>query len=133
MVLLPGCRGIVAERLEGPKIVGDGTGIGFVFEDLSAISVAVAGEFNDWTHRRGDRKSIFMTRREDGLWQVVIPYREHVRLPQYDHLDDEVYLERGRRYEYKLVVNESDWRLDPANRSTFRRPGGDENSLLVVP
>lgn len=140
LAVLGACSTILAERLEGPKILGDGTGFVFVYEDLSATSVHLAGTFNRWGPaeqgriKQGDRFNIPMKRREDGIWQVVIPYREHVRLSQYDDLDDEVYLEHGSRYSYKLVVNLTDWRLDPSNRSIIRNPQDNtENSLLVVP
>jgi hypothetical protein len=141
LLMLPlSCRSIVAERLEGPKILGDGSGFVFVYEDLSATSVHIAGDFNRWGPnengriKQGDRFNVPFKRRPDGIWEVVVPYRDQVRLPQYDHLDDEIYLDRGSRYSYKLVVNLSEWKLDPSNRSIIRNPADNtENSLLVVP
>lgn len=137
---LLGCKSIIRERLAGPSLSNDGTGFIFVYDDISASSVHLAGEFNRWGPnengqiRQGDRFNVAFKRREDGIWQVAIPYKEHVRDPKYDDLDDELYLEHGRRYVYKMVVNLNQWQLDPTNRNVIRNPADNtENSLLICP
>lgn len=138
--LTDGCTSVVAERLESGKIVGDGTGYVFTYDDMSASDVYLAGEFNRWGPndggkiRKGDRYNIPFKRRPDGIWEAVVPYKEHVKLPQYDALDDEVYVEHGNRYRYKIVIDGGNrWVIDPSNRSIVRDPDGNENSLLVAP
>ncbi|MEK8023390.1 MAG: hypothetical protein AAB229_06215 [Candidatus Hydrogenedentota bacterium] len=134
-----GCTTVVAERLESAKTVDDGTGYIFIYDDMSATDVYLAGEMNRWGPndggkiRKGDKYNIKFKRREDGIWQAVVPYKEHVKLPQYDTLDDEVYVEHGNRYRYKIVIDGDRWIADPNNRSILRDPDGNENSLLVAP
>jgi len=124
---------VVKERLEAPKVVGDGTGYLFSYEDISASQVNLAGTFNDFTIRQGDRKEIKMTKSGEGLWTVVVPYREFVSDRKYDHLNDDIYLEHGNRYKYKIVIDQNRWITDPTNRSLIKDPDGTENSLLVAP
>jgi len=140
LALSSNCKSIVRERLEGPKIIGDGTGYIFVYDDISASEVNLAGDFNRWGPndngriRKGDRFTIPFKQRPDGVWEVTVPYKENVKLPQYDHLNDDVYLEHGRRYIYKIVIDGGNkWITDPTNRSVEREPDGNENSILVAP
>lgn len=140
ILFLAGCAPIVRERLQGPSLLNDGTGFTFTFDDMSASSVYLAGDFNRWGPNdngqihQGDQYNIQMKRREDGIWTVAVPFKEFVRDPRYDHLSDEVYLEHGRRYPYKVIINLNNWQLDPTNRNVLRNPvDNTENSLLICP
>ncbi len=140
ILLLASCKSIVRERLEAPKLIGDGTGYVFTIDEISASEVHLAGDFNHWGPndngriRKGDRFNIPYKQRPDGIWEVTVPYRENVNLPQYDHLSDDVYLEHGKRYIYKIVFDGGNrWITDPTNRSIERDPSGNENSILVAP
>ncbi len=137
---LSSCQPVIRERLKGPSLANDGTAFVFTYDDISATSVHLAGEFNRWGPnengqiKQGDRFNVAFKRREDGIWQVAIPYKEHVRDPRYDDLDDELFLEHGRRYVYKLIINLNNWQLDPTNRNVVRNPADNtENSLLICP
>jgi 1,4-alpha-glucan branching enzyme len=127
-----GC--VVRERLAAPTAVSDGTGYVFTYDNISANEVNLAGEFNHWVTKKNDRFEAPFKRREDGVWTITIPYREYVQLPQYDHLTDDIYLEHGRRYQYKIVIDQQNWILDPTNRSTQKNTEDNtENSVLVAP
>lgn len=80
-------------------------GIEFTYYDPYAASVSVAGIFNNW-----NRNEDPMTLGDDGTWRVVLD------------------LGAGS-YEYKFVVNGSQWVADPDNPKTV---GDYGNSLLVV-
>jgi hypothetical protein len=80
----------------------------FEFKDPTALSVAVAGSFNDW-----DPKKHSLHLDGDGLW---------VR---------EARLSPGQ-YEYCLVVD-GHWMSDPAARDSRPNPFGGRNSVLIVP
>lgn len=77
----------------------------FRYEDASATSVAVAGEFNDW-------HAAPMEPGDDGTWTLTID------LPAGTH-------------GYKFLVNGEQWMFDPANldRTTV---AGVENSAITV-
>lgn len=128
-----GCTGIVRERLPPPSGGQGGKGITFYYENPTASTVWLAGEFNGWTAQAGARKLIPFRQRDDLVWEVTVPYRENVKDPEFDSLDDDVYVEHGRRYQYKLVVDQNNWILDPANRSQVTDPAGFVNSVIVVP
>jgi thiol-disulfide isomerase/thioredoxin len=66
-------------------------GVEFTYEDPSAGTVNIAGNFNNW-----NMTANVMTQDEDGLWRAVVD------------------LEPGE-YEYKFVVNGSVWVADPEN------------------
>ncbi len=88
-------------------------GIEFTYYDPAAFSVSLAGTFNNW-----DTRANPMTKDEEGTWHVVIP------------------LAPGR-YEYKFVVNGSDWMADPDNPKVVGAYGNseieiDENGNPVV-
>lgn len=128
------CTGIVRERLAAPTAVSDGTGYLFTYDNISANEVNLAGEFNHWVTKKNDRFEAPFKRREDGIWVITIPYREYVQLPQYDHLTDDIYFEHGKRYQYKIVIDQQNWILDPTNRSTEKNPSDNtENSVLIAP
>jgi hypothetical protein len=89
------------------------TGVEFSYDDPSAFSVALAGTFNNW-----DTQSLAMTKDEEGTWRVVVS------------------LTPGR-YEYKFVVNGSNWTADPDNPKVVGDYGNseieiDENGEPVI-
>jgi hypothetical protein len=77
-------------------------GIEFTYHDPSAYSVSLAGSFNSW-----DTRSNPMVKDDEGTWSTVIP------------------LEAGK-YEYKFVVNGSDWMADPDNPRVVGDYGNSE-------
>ncbi len=77
-------------------------GTEFSYYDPSAYSLALAGSFNNW-----DGQSHVMTKDEEGTWRVVVD------LPP-------------GRYEYKFVVNGSDWLADPDNPKVVGDYGNSE-------
>ncbi|MFM8878235.1 MAG: glycogen-binding domain-containing protein [Verrucomicrobiota bacterium] len=79
----------------------------FEFKDPTALSVAVAGSFNDW-----DPKKHSLHHNGDGLW---------VR---------DAHLNPGQ-YEYCMVVD-GHWMPDPEARDSRPNPFGGRNSVLTV-
>jgi hypothetical protein len=77
-------------------------GVEFSYYDPSAFSVALAGGFNNW-----DTQAQAMTKDEEGTWRVVVD------LPP-------------GRYEYKFVINGSDWLADPDNPKVVGDYGNSE-------
>jgi hypothetical protein len=78
----------------GPALAGVSKvsgGIEFTYEDPSAGSVSLAGDFNNWNMNAEP-----LTQGDDGVWRVVVD------------------LGPGT-YEYKFVVNGSEWIADPEN------------------
>ncbi len=75
-----------------------------------AESVNLVGDFNDW-----NRRSHPMTRsRQDDRWQITLE------------------LERGRSYQFRYLVNGTDWQNDwHADRYVPNAYGG-ENSVLDI-
>ncbi len=80
-------------------------GIEFTFEDPSAGSVSLAGDFNNWNMNAEP-----LTQDGDGVWRVVVD------------------IEPGE-YEYKFVVNGSEWIADPENPRVL---GDYGNSGLTI-
>jgi multiple sugar transport system permease protein len=70
----------------------------------TATKVAAAGSFNEWNSEAN------LMRRFDGVWRI-----EFIDLP-------------AGKYEYKFVVNENDWLIDPAHENIE-----SGNSVIVVP
>ncbi|MCD4690555.1 glycogen-binding domain-containing protein, partial [bacterium] len=91
-----------ASHAEITKVDG---GIEFTYYDPYAASVSLAGIFNNWNMNDDP-----MTLGDDGVWRTVID------------------LEPGA-YEYKLVVNGSQWVADPDNPKTV---GDYGNSQVTV-
>ena len=81
----------------------------FVFHDDEADSVAVAGDFNNWSE-----VATLLQRNGSGLWstEIIIP--------------------RSGRFEYKFVVNERRWIEDPSNGMKALDQFGGFNSVIVV-
>jgi len=91
-----------------PPRVEDGRVL-FVFHDDAAKSVAVAGDFNEWSH-----VATRLKRNGDGLWstEIVIP--------------------RAGRFEYKFFVDNQRWIEDPSNGMKAPDNYGGLNSVLVI-
>jgi 1,4-alpha-glucan branching enzyme len=103
LLLLAGC----ASRSLAPQVSLDG--VRFYFHAPHAKNVAVSGSFNRWDPERDqltgpDKK---------GIWTITVP------------------LSPGR-YEYRFVINNREWVLDPAAPSLD--DGLEEkNSFILVP
>lgn len=94
------------ERSNGPRRVPDG--ILFALEAPQAQSVAVTGEFNNWS-----REGVLLKKdSSDGLWKVTLD------------------IDSGE-YEYRYIVD-GRWIRDPDNKDYIRNEFGQENSLLIV-
>lgn len=81
----------------------------FTYHDDAAESVALAGDFNEWTTTATPCR-----RNDDGVWSVQIDL-----LPP-------------GRYRYKLVVNGERWIEDPANAMKEPDEYGGFNSILHI-
>ena len=81
----------------------------FTFVSPGANSVALAGSFNSWSTSADP-----MQKGEGGVWVIVKP------------------LAPGT-YQYKFVVDGTDWKEDPSNPNTADDGYGGKNSVLVVP
>jgi hypothetical protein len=77
-------------------------GIEFTYTDPAAASVSLAGSFNNW-----DSNANPMTKGDDGVWRVVLPLAPDT-------------------YEYKFVINGSDWVADPENPKIVGDYGNSE-------
>lgn len=80
-------------------------GIEFAYDDPSAGSVHLAGDFNSW-----NMSAAVLTMGDDGVWRIVIELPPGV-------------------YEYKFVVNGSEWIADPENPKIV---GAYGNSEIVI-
>ncbi len=97
--------GLVIFAIASPAIGGARkveNGIEFTYVDPYAFSVHLAGTFNNW-----NITATPMEKDEQGVWRVVIP------------------LAPGR-YEYKFVVNGSQWVADPDNPKVVGEYGNSE-------
>ncbi|MFO7914089.1 MAG: glycogen-binding domain-containing protein [Candidatus Krumholzibacteriales bacterium] len=92
---------------EGPQATE--TGIRFSLYSRNAESVAIAGNFNNWS-KSADQLS-FDERK--GLWEIVIP------LPPGE-------------YEYKFVIDGKEWIADPGNPEVTGDGFGGYNSIIEV-
>ncbi len=105
LFLLINCN--CAQKPPSPEAAAGG--VRFSFLAPSAKSVTIAGSFNRWDPDQDrltgpDRK---------GIWTIVLP------------------LSRGR-YEYRFVINNNEWVLDPSVPS-MDDGLGEKNSIVVVP
>jgi len=106
--ILPPILAAAALIWAGAALAGVATvegGIEFAYTDPNAASVSLAGIFNNWS-----TNATPLAMGEDGVWRVVMP------------------LGPGK-YEYKFVVNGTEWVADPDNA---RVSGSYGNSELVV-
>ncbi len=102
--LLPGFSEETAGKtnVESPIVHDDGT-VTFYYEGTESDQVRVAGSFTDWEENALKMDEV------DGLWTVTT-----------DVLTPDV-------YQYKLILGDSDWILDPLNPSEI-----SGNNKLVV-
>lgn len=77
--------------------------------DIRAHSAALVGDFNGW-----DKGSLPMKQDKGGGWQAKIK------------------LEAGREYQYRYLVNESEWKNDQAADHYVVHPYGGENSVVAT-
>jgi 1,4-alpha-glucan branching enzyme len=80
----------------------------FTYTDAQANAVAVAGEFNKWSATANP-----LTKNDAGVWTTSIA------------------LKPGR-YQYKFVINGTDWKTDPGNNDTATDANGNINSIKIV-
>lgn len=73
----------------------------------TATSVHIVGDFNNWSHDVTPLK-----KKKDGVFAVTL------------------YLDTGRTYEYRYLIDETDWVNDPFAEQNVANPFGGENSLL---
>ena len=81
----------------------------FVFHDDAAVSVSVAGDFNQW-----NQLATPLERNGAGLWST------------------EVLVPRAGRFEYKFIVDGKRWIEDPSNGMKTPDNHGGLNSVLVI-
>ncbi|NDJ52714.1 MAG: glycoside hydrolase [Chloroflexi bacterium] len=74
---------------------------------VEADSIHVVGSFNDW-----DESAHAMQRQEDGSWTL------------------DVKLDAGKIYEFRYLINGTDWYNDPDAEGYTPNPHGTENCLL---
>jgi len=103
LLLLTGC----APKITAPEVLSNG--VRFSLFAPAAKSATIAGSFNQWdpeqAHLTGPDKK--------GLWTIILP------------------LTAGR-HEYRFVINNSEWVLDPAAPSIDDGLEG-KNSFVIVP
>jgi hypothetical protein len=95
-----------AGAAEAPVKTADGWR--FTFLAPNANSVALAGTFNNWSTSSDPLK-----KGDNGVWTIVKP------------------LDPGT-YQYKFVVNGSDWKADPQNPNSTDDGYGGKNSVLTA-
>lgn len=79
----------------------------FTYPAADALSVEIAGQFNDW-------RPVAMRRGRDGEWQAVVE------------------LEPDRAYEFRYLVDGQQWVNDPAADRCVPNPFGGENCVAVT-
>lgn len=90
-----------------PPRVSDGHVL-FGYHDDNAQSVALAGDFDEWT------KPFALRRNSEGLWTT------------------EIKTPKAGRYQYKFIVDERRWIEDPSNGMKAVDNHGGLNSVLVI-
>ena len=91
----------------------DGQTVRVTFElpsSLWAERVFVVGDFNDWDSTRHEMRQT----REDGKWRAVLD------------------LPRGRAFQFRYLVNGSDWHNDWHADHYARNQYGTDNSVLLT-
>lgn len=83
-------------------------GVKFKFFDPSAKKVSLAGTFNNW-----DKNSSIMRKTEEGFFEIVIP------LPP-------------GKYQYKFVIDDTNWKEDPNNPAKTPDGFGGFNSVFIL-
>ncbi len=102
----PAQPSVPAAQAEAP--VRTDQGWRFTYLGPQANAVALAGTFNDWSTSADP-----LTKGTTGVWSVVKP------------------LDPGT-YQYKFVVNGTEWKADPANPNTTDDGYGGKNSVVTV-
>ncbi len=113
LLLLAGCAAVgmsekstpVQKKNQPVSIKTDGVSFSFVAPE--AQNVALVGEFNKWDVNANPMKN------EGGTWKISVP------------------LAPGT-YQYKFLVNGTDWKLDPTNTNSADDGYGGKNSLVTV-
>lgn len=95
------------ENYMPPRI--DGEMISFFYHNDEAVSVNLAGDFNNW-----NESSTPFAKDADGIWMAKIPA-----------------LNSGK-YRYKFVVNQTNWLEDPSNGLKEEDGFGGFNSILHI-
>ena len=90
-----------------PAAIADGKATVFSYKNDKAEKVAVVGTFNDW-----NKDAQPMTREGEG-WKATLS------------------LKPGR-YEYKFVVNNTDWICDPNCKDTVADKYGGKSSVIDI-
>lgn len=108
---LPLSCAVLQDRVEPPGAVAGGTR--FQLDSASARTVYVAGEFNGWESRPEQPRAVPLKKTERGLWEATVP------IPP-------------GRYQYKFVIDNSIWIVDPNNPLTVDDGRGNVNSLVIV-
>ena len=90
-----------------PAPTGTEKPVTFTHKDEKAVSVSVVGDFNDWNKDKNPLKL------EEGIWKA------------------EIALVPGR-HEYKFVINNTDWIIDPAAAETAPDKYGGKSSVVIV-
>ena len=78
------------------------------YTDPGAKKVAIIGDFNDWRE-----PGTPLVRNPNGIWETVLHLQEGV-------------------YEYKYMVNDTEWKQDTANPLAQANPFGNANSVIIV-
>ncbi len=77
--------------------------------EINAKTAYLVGDFNNW-----NGKSIPMTQLKSGQWKA------------------EIKLDAGHEYQYRFLVNGSDWHNDWDADRYAPNPHGEENSVVVT-
>ena len=112
-IVLSGCSLVwVQNRIPPPTKQADGK-ILFQLDAPSAKTAFIAGEFNGWEYGSSSPRAIPMKKTKSGIWQA------EVKIPP-------------GRYQYKFVLDNYTWILDPHNPLSIDDGRGNINSLLIV-
>lgn len=86
----------------------NGQEVTFKFRSADAKSVSVAGSFNNW-----DMKANALVKGDDSMWIITIKFA-------------------AGKYQYKYVVDGSQWVVDPVNTASAEDGFGGSNSVVEV-
>ena len=78
-------------------------------KEVGAKKAYLVGDFNDW-----NEKATPMTQLKSGQWKA------------------EIKLDAGQEYQYRFLVNGSDWHNDWEADKYAPNPHGEENSVVVT-